>query len=659
KCYARVTVIGSNTLLGKLGKSLATISTSKTLLQHQIGHFVKIMAIVGLLFFTLIWLLNYLHSYEILESLLIALTLAMAIVPEEIPVAFSSFMALGAYHMARLGIITRNPLTIENLGEVSVICLDKTGTITENKMQVKILYDEEQNNLEELKKDYPLKNKRILYLAWLASEAEPFDAMEKAIVEAYGSYGDADGARPEIVHEYPLSGQPPMMTHVYRKTGGLLAVAKGAPERILQVCHMNESISEKILTLVRELGGKGYRILGVCYAIPKDEDYPERQDDFEWSFKGVVALYDPPKIGVNKEFEVWYRAGISIKLVTGDYKETAINIARQVGMKIEGAAVSGEEILQFSESELQRIVHHHNIFARMFPEAKLKLVEALKSSGEIVAMMGDGVNDGPALKSAHIGIAMGRKGTEIARQAADLILTDDHLGKVTEAIQQGRKIYHNLKKAIRYIISIHVPIILTASLPLMLGWIYPNIFTPIHVIFLELIMGPTCSIFYEREPVEQGLMSHAPRKHSYAMFSVHEAFLSVLQGLIISLGVLGIYYVFMKHGYSLSNVRTLVFLTIITSNIFLTFTNRSFEQSIGTTLKYKNELAKYVLFLSLGFLSAVTLIPTVRTLFLLSPISLIHFSLCIGVSFLVTFWLEAYKVIVRKKNVAYKLTLPS
>lgn len=656
KCYARVKAIGSGTMLGTLGKSLSAISTSKTLLQRQIGRFVKIMALVGLVFFTLIWLLNYVRSQEVMTSLLLALTLAMAIVPEEIPVAFSSFMALGAFRMTKLGIITRNPLTIENLGAVSVVCLDKTGTITENKMQVRLLYDAGLELLEEVKEYQPLKDFEVLRLVRLASEADPFDSMEKAIVYAYDQHKEINERMPEMIFEYPLSGQPPMMTHVYQMNTGKMAVAKGAPERIVAVCDLNENESVKIHALVKHLAGKGYRVLGVCSADFRKENYPVDQNDFDWVFRGLVALYDPPKAEVRKEFERWYNAGITIKLVTGDYKETAVNIGHQVGMKIEGRAINGDEVFKLSEEELQEEAQNHSVFARMFPEAKLRLVEALKARGEIVAMMGDGVNDGPALKSSHIGIAMGNKGTEIARQAADLILTDDDLSKVTQAIEQGRKIYHNLKKAIRYIISIHVPIILTASLPLFLGWTYPNIFTPIHVIFLELIMGPTCSIFYEQEPVERGMMNHPPRKRTYSMFSSKEFLFSIVQGLVIATGVLGLYYVFMKNGYDITYVRAMVFLTIICANISLTFINRSFEEFFFKTIHFKNYLAKYVLIVSLVFLALVTLVPAVRSLFQLAAIKPRDFLLCLGVSLLITFWVEGYKLL--RSKVVYSPSSP-
>ena len=643
-CYARVTATGNHTRLAKLGKSLENIVNAKTLLQDQIGRFVRIMAFFGFTAFIIIWFTNYLHSKDIIQSLLLGLTLAMSAIPEEIPVAFSSFMALGSSQMARLGIITRQPQTVENLGAVSVICLDKTGTITENKMQVRKLYDFETGYMEDLDETKDLKNKKLLLHARLASEKDPFDTMEKAIVESYDHHNlSEDKLQREMVHEYPLSGQPPMMTHVYRSGDGLLVTAKGAPERIFNNCGLEVKVVRILEDIILQMASSGYRVLGVCSTSDHKGIFPESQDDFKWEFDGLLALYDPPKENVHLVFQKMVHAGIKIKMVTGDYKETAINIARQTGMINAENAISGDEIMEMSTGELQKKAMELNIFSRMFPEAKLKLVEALKANGLVVAMTGDGVNDAPALRSAHIGIAMGSKGTEMAKEAADLIITDDNLDKITDAILQGRKIYNNLKKAIRYIISIHIPIIFTASLPLLLGWKYPNIFTPIHIIFLELIMGPTCSIFYEREPAEGNLMDKAPRPPRQNMFSARDLLISIVQGLVITLGLLTQYYYYMVNNYPIEEVRTVVFTTLILSNIFLTFTNRSFEESIRKTIQYKNSLVPYMLSISVLFLLSILLISPFRKVFQLTSIGLYQFIMCLLVSLLCAGWFELFK----------------
>ncbi len=648
-CYASVTATGNNTQLGKLGKSLGNIENSKTLLQNQIGRFVKIMAVFGFIAFTLIWFINFLDSKDVIQSLLLGLTLAMAAVPEEIPVAFSSFMALGTSQMAKLGIITRQPQTIENLGAVNVICLDKTGTITENKMQLKKLYDFNTGFLEELDSQKILRNESLLRYARLASESDPFDAMEKAIVDSYNNYlHSGKGPDLQMVFEYPLAGYPPMMTHVYKSMDGLLVVGKGAPERILNICKLDNPILQKVRTLVSDMASSGYRVLGVCNSNHPAGPYPLSQDDFNWSFAGLIALYDPPKSNANPVFTKWRLAGIQIKMVTGDFMETAMNIAGQTGIEHARGGITGEQVMQFSDGELQLIVAETNIYSRMFPDAKLKLIKAIKANGGIVAMTGDGVNDAPALKSAHIGIAMGFKGTEIAKEAADLIITDDNLDKITDAIRQGRKIYNNLKKAIRYIVSIHIPIIFTASLPLLFAWKYPNIFTPIHIIFLELIMGPTCSIFYEREPPESNLMGKPPRPQQQNMFSARELLISIVQGLIITTGLLVQYHYYMSHNYSLEYVRTIVFITLVLCNIFLTFANRSFDETIFKTSRFKNSLVPYTLGISIVFLFSILFIDPVRSIFRLSSIGSFHFVICLIVSLLCIEWFELYKGLSKK-----------
>ena len=646
KCYAEVTAIGSNTGLGKLGNSMSGYTVPKTLLEKQIGRFIKRFAIFGIAAFLIIWLVNYLKTGDITLSLLFGLTLAMASIPEEIPVAFSSFMALGAYHMSKLGIISRQPQTVENLGEVSVICLDKTGTITENRMQVKTIYNYDSDELLPITEGVQLPGKNVLKYAMLASEQNPFDPMEKAIHELYKQQPDASACdHLKFVHEYPLEGRPPMMTHIYEANDNKIAAAKGAAERILRVCSLDENTKEKIAGYIKELSSKGYRVIAVAAAELTAGELPVLQDEFKWKFEGLVGFYDPPKKNIAAVFKKIYAANIAIKIITGDFFETAINIAGQVGMVNRFAYLSGEEVMNMNDLALQEAVKNTNIFVRMFPEAKLKVINALKANGEIVAMTGDGVNDAPALQSAHIGIAMGKKGTEMAREAADIVLTDDNLDKIVEAILQGRKIFSNFKKAVRYIISIHIPIILTASLPLIANWKFPNIFSPVHIIFLEMIMGPTCSVFFEKEPVEKNIMHINPRNRAEGLFSNYELLISIMQGLLISAGVLILYYHFMSNGYSLALTRTIVFTGLVLSNIFLTFTNRSFTENIGKTIFYKNNLALPVFIISVVFLCVIHFITPVRDIFEMTAVSSKEFLLCLGVAFASVIWFEVYKTV--------------
>ncbi|OQP49811.1 hypothetical protein A4H97_28410 [Niastella yeongjuensis] len=350
-----------------------------------------------------------------------------------------------------------------------------------------------------------------------------------------------------------------------------------------------------------------------------------------------------PRHNIAQVIKQFYEARIDVKLLTGDYAETAVNICKQTGIKAYMKHVTGDQVLLMKEEELKNTVEAVSLFVRMFPEAKQQVINALKSNGYIVAMTGDGVNDAPALKASDIGIALGKKGTEMAKQAADLIITDDDLGKVVEAIRQGRKIFSNLKKAIRYIISIHIPIILTAAVPVLLGWKYPHIFTPIHIIFLELIMGPTCSIFFEREPVEDNIMVLPPRKRSISLFEQDELLISIVQGLIITIGVLWLYHFSMNNGASFYHTRTLVYTTLVISNIFLTFANRSFTENFVKTIHYKNRLAPWILLISILFLAVIYFVPLIQSIFGLSTITLTDFLLCTGVAFIAVFWFEIYK----------------
>jgi Ca2+-transporting ATPase len=435
------------------------------------------------------------------------------------------------------------------------------------------------------------------------------------------------------------------MTHVYRSDNNaeFIVAGKGAAERIIKVCNLETGAEKKVMDHVKRFAANGYRVLGIAATGYLGQEFPARQDDFDWKFLGLIALYDPPKENVRQVLKEISTAGVKIKLLTGDFFETALNIARQVGINVGAGHVDGERVMNMREDELRKIVQEVPVFTRMFPDAKLRVINALKANGEIVAMTGDGVNDAPALKAADIGVAMGKKGTETARQASDLIITDDNLGKIVIAISEGRKIFDNLLKGIRYIISIHIPIILTASLPVLFGWAYPNIFTPVHVIFLELIMGPTCSIFFENEPVERALMSSSPRERVKGLFTWEELLIAVMQGLTITAGVLVLYYVFMQAKHSIEETRTMVFTTLIISNVFLTFVSRSLSRTIYYTIRYKNNLAPFVLIVSSALLLSLQFLPPVRNLFQTTSLSLGEFALCFAVALASVGWFEVYK----------------
>jgi Ca2+-transporting ATPase len=435
-----------------------------------------------------------------------------------------------------------------------------------------------------------------------------------------------------------------MMTHVFKhQNGQLIIAAKGAPEAIMEVCSLDEAALLKNKSNIAQLAKEGYRLLGVAEAIHTDTQFPEEQTSFTFIFKGILAFYDPPKKNIEQVMQQFYTAGIDVKIITGDNAETTSSIAQQIGFKGFNESISGEELMQLNDGELQKKVKSTYIFTRMFPEAKLRIINALKANNEIVAMTGDGVNDGPALKAAHIGIAMGKKGSEIAKQAASLILMQDDLSKMIDAVATGRRIYTNLKKAIQYIISIHIPIILTVIIPLALGWVYPNIFSPIHIIFLELIMGPTCSIIYENEPMELNTMQLKPRPFSTTFFNWNELFISIVQGLFITVGTLFIYQYAVQHGFNESLTRALVFTTLITANITLTLVNRSFYYSIFSTLKNKNNLVLLILFITCFLTGLMLYIQPITVFFGFESLSVYQLGFSILIGFSSVIWFEFAK----------------
>ena len=639
------TTVGSQTRLGKIGASMEQIKVEKTPLQLQIDNFVKKMAAVGTVIFLIIWGINYFQSREILGSLLKGLTIAMSVLPEEIPVAFATFMALGAWRLMQQGIIVKQTQTVEALGSATVICTDKTGTITENKMELYRVFVFKTNAVLSETQWSQAPAAQLISTAMWASEPTPFDPMEKALHEAYRQVSAAD-ERPnfQLVHEYPLSGKPPMMTHVFENGAGKRIIAcKGAPEALIQHSKLSDAEKVSIQQQIADFAAEGLRVLGVGIADFNEGAFPEKQENFTFRFLGLVGFYDPPKHNIEKVFKQFYDAGIQVKIITGDNSLTTLAIAKQAHFKNTSPPVTGDELLQLSEKELATRINDTSIFTRMFPEAKLKIINSLKSNNQIVGMTGDGVNDGPALKAAHIGIAMGKRGSEIAKQASSLILVDDDFGKMVNAVAMGRKIYNNLKKAIQYIISIHIPIILTVAFPLILGWVYPAIFTPVHVIFLEIIMGPTCSIVYENEPLEKNAMHRPPRMMSDTFLNLKELSISIVQGLIITLGTLFSYQYAVRQGYSEDLTRTLVFTTLVVANIFLTLVNRSFYYSVFTSFKYKNNLLTGVIAITILILGMLVYVPLFASFFKLSPLSATQLGIAALTGFVTVIWFEGYK----------------
>ncbi|MGV0925162.1 cation-translocating P-type ATPase [Empedobacter tilapiae] len=650
--FFEVTAIGSQTELGKIGTSILSIKEEKSPLQLQIEKFVKGMAVIGIVVFLLVCLVNYIQTKDIISSLLSGLTLAMSILPEEIPVAFTTFMALGSWKLMREGIIVKKSSVVETLGSTTVICSDKTGTITENSMQLKAIYDFKTDAIFEENQFQDKTISELIEYAMWSSEPVPFDPMEKTLHRVYEATQNDVRANYQMFHEYPLSGKPPMMTHCFKNNENQqIIAAKGAPEAILQVSNLSDKQKEHLRNVIRDFGTKGFRLLGVAKSTFNSNDFPKQQQDLPFELLGFVVFYDPPKKGINEVFKKIYNAGIKVKVITGDNAETTMSIANQAGIIHAEDSITGSEITQLSEKELLKAADEKVLFARMFPEAKLAVVKALKEDGEVVAMLGDGVNDGPALKAAHIGVAMGEKGTEIAKQAAQLILTNDDLGKLVVGIAAGRRIYTNLKKAVQYIISIHIPIILIVSLPLFLGWAFPQIFTPVHVIFLELVMGPTCSIVYENEPLEKNSMNEKPRPMTETFLNWKELSTSIIQGIIITLGLLFVYQYTYQLGGNEEKTRAMVFTTLIFSNVWLSLTNRSFYYSLWSSFKNKNNLMVGVTILTLLILFAILYIKPISLFFKVSSLNLKELVIAMLVAMLSVLWFEVYKWIKRRRKI--------
>jgi Ca2+-transporting ATPase len=590
---ATVEATGARSELGRIGVSLAALESGKTSLERETARIVKAVAAFALALSAALVLAHFLVRGGWLESLLAGLTLAMAIIPEEFPVVLAVFLALGAWRISRRGVLTRRMPAIEMLGAATVLCVDKTGTLTENRMRVV---------------ETP---QALVDLAALACELEPFDAMDKAIVSASSEKALQQRRGWTLEKDYGLNERFLAMCHAWRATDGALRVAiKGAPETVLELCGRPE-----LIAAVAPATERGLRVLGVAHA-----DAERVLDDpagYRWRWAGFLALADPLRASVPEAVALCRRAGIRVVMITGDFPGTALNIARQAGLEAD-AAVTGAQIATMDDAALAAAVRRASVFARVRPEQKLRLVQAYRAAGEVVAMTGDGVNDAPALKAAHIGVAMGRRGTDVAREAAALVLLEDDFGSIVDTVRLGRRIYENIRNAMRYIISVHVPTAGMSFLPLAFGW--PLVLYPVHVVFLEFVIDPACSVVFEAEKSEHGVMQRPPRDPRATLFSARMLATSLVLGATLLAAVFAAYAWAAAAGRSDEETRAVGFAAIVFGNLSLIFVNRSHERLALETLREPNAALWWIVGAALGALAVAIYAPPAAAIFRFAPL---------------------------------------
>jgi Ca2+-transporting ATPase len=646
---ARVLATGLGTELGKIGKTLQTPVSEPSLIQRDTRRVVRIMATAGLSLCALLALIYGITRGEWLRGFLAALTMAMAVLPEELPVVLTIFMALGAWRMSRVRVLTRNMPAIEMLGAATVLCVDKTGTLTRNQMEVKRLFARGELldvSLAATPAALPEQWHDLLEFAMLSTQVEAHDPMDLAI-QRLGErtlsgtehlHGDWS-----LVRQYPLARELLAISQVWRSPDGAdyIIAAKGAPEAIADLCHLPEGDVMAVLADATGLASEGLRVLGVARSHFSSQNLPGDQHDFAFEFLGLIGLADPLRPAVAAAVRECREAGIRVVMITGDYAETARSIARQAGLDQEAGTITGPELNAMDPAALRERIRGASIFARSIPEQKLRLVEALKANGEIVAMTGDGVNDAPALQAAHIGIAMGARGTDVAREAADLVLLDDDFSSIVKAVRMGRRVFDNLQKAVAYILAIHVPIAGLSFLPVLLGW--PLILGPVHIAFLELIIDPACSIVFEAEEEEAGIMRRRPRSSTESLFQRRFVGLSVLQGagmLAISLAIFAVAY---TRGQGEADARALTFTSLVLMNLALIATDRSGTLSVWKGLRRPNPAMWWVTGSALVLLALVLYVPWLRSLFNFSTLHPLDIALCLGAGLAGGAWFEAVK----------------
>lgn len=624
----RVSVTGSQTEFGRIGRSLDTIGIQSSPLREHVAALTKRLALIGIVLSIVLMVLFWLLRGDLIQSVLAGITLAMAVLPQELPVIMIVFFALAARRLALQKVLTRRLGAIETLGQTTVLCVDKTGTLTENQMRVAALsIQNAELSVQGLAEgQLPDTFHELVEYAVLASEIEPHDPMEKAFHElGRAQLLETNYSHPEwiLAREYELSPKLLAMTHLWRCAGTSfdMVAAKGAPEAVAELCHLEPFQLASITAKAAAMADQGLRVLGVAKARHiQREAWPALQHDFKFEWVGLIGLADPLRNDVVSSVAQCARAGIRVIMITGDHPRTALAIARQAGISTQ-QVLTGDEIAEMDDATFIRCLQTVNIFARVKPQQKLQLVDALKSQGEVVAMTGDGVNDAPALKSAHIGIAMGHRGTDVAREAASLVLLEDNFSSILAAIHRGRKTFANLRQAMIYTLAVHIPIVGLAIIPVLFG--LPLLLAPLHIAFLELMIDPACSIVFESEDRDTGLMEQPPRKVDEPLISTKMLWFSVCQGVLVTLAVIGLFKWILNLNFSSGIAGCAAFLLLVTANAVMIFPNRSTVVEWRGLFKGLSAVSIWVLLGTLSALMFITAIPMVAAAFgfvVLSPV---------------------------------------
>jgi P-type Ca2+ transporter type 2C len=653
---AQVTATGARSEIGKIGDALKAVDTEASPLQRQVAKLVKFFAVGGLLLSLAATVMYGVLRDDWLQAILAGIALSMSLLPEEFPVILAIFPAIGAWRLSRVQVLTRRLPAVETLGSISVLCTDKTGTLTENRMQVTQLHaggrtvaldQHDPDTLQALS----AQCRMLVTIASMASKPQPFDPMEKAFHELSGKVvrNDAPRNSEQLIREYPLSPDLRAMTQVWATAtadGSCIAAAKGAPEAIATLCRLGPEALDDMKRTVDNMASMGLRVLGAAQATHPADALPDSQQGFAFSYLGLIGLSDPLRTEIPQAVHDCVQAGIRVIMITGDYPVTAASIARQAGIGA-GVVLAGDELGTLDDVQLASRLRTANICARITPDQKLRIVQALKANGETVAMTGDGVNDAPALKAAHVGIAMGGRGTDVAREAASLVLLDDNFASIVRGIRLGRRIYNNLQNAMTYVLAMHMPIAGMALLPAVFGW--PILLYPAHIAFLELIIDPACSLAFENEPADDEAMRRPPRTPAEPVLSPRDFTMAFLQG-SGALGLVAAAFAFSLTVLPEASARAATFATLVTANLALLFSNLSRRRSVMRALVDTNRIPLILAGITMSVLFLLFYIPFLAASFRFSAPSILMLLIAIALGAASAVWFEFLKYAVRSRN---------